>query len=623
MSELTVALGKSPPLPVADGKVLEHASTYITGNLAERLSQVDPWASLSMLWPPRLIGAAFERRLAAFFGAGMSLAAGAPSWGDLLTKSFQLHDDVLQDRDLGDDPLTLAQLAAEQVGYEKVQKILRDVMGSYSQPTTAHVLLATLRLPFYITTNYDALFEAAWASVFPKQPLAAVIVNDLDLSGGIDIPAIVSSGGSVLLKIHGCVKRDKEQLILTRRDYRTHYRANDQFFKLVRALLHEYHVLFLGFSHKDPEVSRLVEDVIYDYEKAVREAAKPPPLPPHFYSLQFDMRSHSPEVFAARGIVALKPPLIPTPTAGDARSTALATVLCDLDAAASYRLHETASIDALMRDCLSQLAGDINGALGDLSDFVGPAVDVVQGKGGTLWLQAAVTKLGPMAGQGVWLVDKEGIVVDYGLPSGLSKNAREEVLKHRATTQAKRPPPPNGRGWLDDRPYFRAAKTFQTPFVSDVFPSVFNGHGTVFLCQPLVDNGQFRGILFAAAQAGAWITPVTLAERCLDEQRQFVLVDSNGVLVVPTVGDHLGRIVPTESSGAAGAEDLSANVGFPYPRLLNLSRRDALVAHLANNIVPVSQDDDIMVLSADLKQYSVIAELPSSRLKLAVTRGIQ
>jgi hypothetical protein len=165
-----MALAKSPAIVVADEKVLEHSSTYVAGELAKRLDQVDPWASLSMLWPPRLVGAAVDRNLAGFFGAGMSLAAGAPSWSDLLTKYFQLSDDVLQDRDLGDDPLTLAQLAAEQVGYERVQQILREVMSGYSKPTTAHMLLASLHLPFYITTNYDTLFEEAWKSSVPKAP---------------------------------------------------------------------------------------------------------------------------------------------------------------------------------------------------------------------------------------------------------------------------------------------------------------------------------------------------------------------------------------------------------------------------------------------------------------------
>lgn len=622
MSVLTTVLRESPRSPVADDTVREHASKYVTGDLDRRLREDDPWASLSMLWPPRLIEASTHRKLAAFFGAGMSLAAGLPSWTDLLAKYFHLGDDLLQDRELGDDPLTLAQLAAEHVGYERVQQILREVMGSYSQPTTAHMLLASMQFPFYITTNYDALFESAWTSVFPKRQLAAVIVNDLDLSGGLDIPGIVNSGDSILLKIHGCVRRDSEQLILTRRDYRTHYRSNERFFELVRKLLHEYHVLFLGFSHKDPEVSRLVEDVIYSYEQAVRKAVKPSPNPPHFYSLQFDMHSHSPEVFAARGIVALKPPLVsPTPMA-DARSIALATALCDLDAAAAYGLHRSASLDTLMHECLERLALDIRRALRFLSESAGSAINAVGSVGDTDWMREAVTKLGPMAGQGVWLVNEEGIVVDYELPPGLSKEDRKKVLKERAE-QAKRRPPPNGLGWLDDRPYFRSAKTFQVPFLSDLSRSIFNGHGTIFLCNPLIEDGQFRGVLFSATQAGAWSTPVELAEQCLSGQRQFLLVDSNGVLVVPTVGDHENRIVPVGSAGAKGAEEPTANIGFPYSRLLELSRRDALVSHVANNIVPVSQDDDIMVLSADLKQYSVIAELPHSRLKLAVTKGIR
>ena len=621
MSQLTKTLNKSPAPGVVDQQVLEQATHYIQEELNKRLNQPNPWASLSMLWPPRLVGAVSERQLAGFFGAGMSLAAGLPSWADLLTRYFGLDDEVLEDRDLDDDPLTLAQLAAEQVGYERVQSILREEMGAYSQPTTGHLLLAALKLPFYITTNYDCLFESAWEVVFPDKPLNAVIVNDLDLATGVDIDNIVGAGGSVLLKIHGCVKRDSEQLILTRRDYRTHYRANEKFFRAVRDVLQKYHILFLGFSHKDPEVSRLVEDVIYDYERDLREAVTPAPQPPHFYSLQFDMRSHSPEVFAARGIVALKPPLVPM-SKGDARSIALATALCDLDAASTYKVHVTVSLDEAIQNALAAITKDIDEALKVLKGCEEDAIAATQDGAETAWLVEAVEKLDVMAGQGIWLVDDEGAVVDFAVPSGLERHAREQVLTERAMA-SKRPPPPNGLGWLDDRPYFRSAKTFQDPFVSDLSESIFNGHGTVFLCQPLIDNGQFRGLLFAAAQVGAWKAPIDLAEQALSESRQLILVDSNGILLVPTIGDHNGCIVPIGSKGADEAEEENANKGFQFSRLLELSRRDALVSHVANNIVPLSQDDDIRVLGADLKQYSVIAEVPRSRLKLAITHGIR
>ena len=44
------------------------------------------------------------------------------------------------------------------------------------------------------------------------------------------------------------------------------------------------HTLFLGFSHRDPEVSRIIEDVIFTAENK-----RPPSTIPGFYSLQFDI----------------------------------------------------------------------------------------------------------------------------------------------------------------------------------------------------------------------------------------------------------------------------------------------------------------------------------------------
>lgn len=622
MKELRRALGRSPLPTVADPSVLEHAGEYVKGEQRERLGQPDPWAALSMLWPPRLIGALVERKVAAFFGAGMSLAAGAPPWGKLLTEYFRLEDDIIQDRELGDDPLTLAQLAAERVGYERVQQILRETMGDYAQPTAGHVLLAAMKLPIYITTNYDDLFEKAWRDVFPGIDLA-VLTNDLNVPSSRDVMGRISSGETVLLKIHGCVKRTQEQLILTRRDYRTHYRANERFFDLVRAVLEKYHTLFLGFSHKDPEVSRLVEDVIYEYEKGLRSGEKTAAQAPHFYSLQFDMRKHIPEVFAARGLVALRPPPVPA-KAGDTRSIGLATALCDLASSAEENVQGPASLDGLMRTCLESIAHDVNRTLDTLKAFADPAIATTHRREGSGWLQDVVSRCGSsLAGQGVWLLDHEGDVLDFELPStGLKKDERKRMLAKRAPS-SKQPSSGSSLGWLGDRPYFRAAKTFRTPFVSDVSPSIFNGHGTVFLCLPLMENEAFRGLLFAVAQPGAWTTPVDLAERCLRKQRQLILVDSNGVLLVPTIGDHNDAIAPIRSNGAGDLEEPEGNVGFPYERLLELSRRDTLVSHVTKNIVPVSQDDDMFELAPDLTQYSVIAEVPRSRLKLAVTRGIQ
>jgi hypothetical protein len=56
--------------------------------------------------------------------------------------------------------------------------------------------------------------------------------------------------------------------------------------------------------------------------------------------------------------------------------------------------------------------------------------------------------------------------------------------------------------------------------------------------------------------------------------------------------------------------------------LLTLSRRDRLVDHLANNIVPLAQDDDLVSLGPELRQYSVVTEIQNTAWKLALSRAM-
>jgi hypothetical protein len=202
-----------------------------------------------------------------FFGAGVSLAAGFPSWHSLLTESFKLDANLVEDEDLKNDPLTLAELAGQVLGNERLQRQLREVFDAEKpypkSPTTNHFLLARLGCRVYVTTNYDALFEKAWPGV--RKEKLFVATNDTHIEEAIEIIEGKRSG-AVLFKIHGCVTKESEHLILTRRDYRHHYRANLKFFLTIIRLLRERHTLFVGFSHRDPEVSRLVDDAIHQFE---------------------------------------------------------------------------------------------------------------------------------------------------------------------------------------------------------------------------------------------------------------------------------------------------------------------------------------------------------------------
>lgn len=94
----------------------------------------------------------------------------------------------------------------------------------------------------------------------------------------------------------------------------------------------------------------------------------------------------------------------------------------------------------------------------------------------------------------------------------------------------------------------------------------------------------------------------------------FVLVDSNGIALLPP-NDELEMGDPPKLPAGEKNED---NQGFDFAALHRVSRRDQLVSSVWRNIVPLAQDDDVLILS-DLHYYSVISNLPETRWKLSLS----
>jgi SIR2-like domain len=588
---------------VKDPGVLVYLLEAIEKDLEPLQDDAEAWRKFSMLWPPRLVHAYRSRRLIPFFGAGVSIAAGLPSWTSLLRDNFGLGPEFLEDKDLEYDPLTLAELAAQHVGADKLQDTLHVRYGSAKVPTSAHLLACSLRCPIYITTNYDILFEEAWRRVNPGTHLH-VVTNDLDVDGLQFSEGELrrTSSDAILIKIHGSADRQDEQLVLTRRDYRHHYRSNAKLFDMLHRLLSADHVLFLGFSHRDPEVSRLVDDAIFDYEKRqVKFDELTPEVRPHFYSLQFSMLAHTPEVYAARGLVALRPPTLKR-DADDSRSTALSLALAELVVAGDRDTHAHVRLDDELNNSARHIGAPLQGALEALQGFEKQALhNLHDGAAPTDWLGTLRRRLEALASQGVWLLNDAGQVVAFDVPTGHNVASRRSAKS------------------FSQRPYFRQAKTYRRPFVSDTAKSVFNGRSTFFVCHPLMKGKAFAGLLFAASQTGSWDLPEKVARQYWDLGLSFVLVDSNGVALLPPRKEFL----PSGHPGPPGAEEPhSTNFGYPHDDLLSLSRRDFLVSQIARNIVPVGQDDDIATVASDLKIYSAITEVRNTAWKLCLARAI-
>lgn len=191
-----------------------------------------------------------------------------------------------------------------------------------------------------------------------------------------------------------------------------------------------------------------------------------------------------------------------------------------------------------------------------------------------------------------------------------------------ATSQAGRALPPGLKpesreiGSFSPRPYFRQAQMFRHDFVSDVFSSIYNDQATVFFCMPLGTPAHFAGLLFSAAHPGAW--PTMVETRDAASPYDFVIVDSNGVTIVPS----LREFAPRDPQKVPAGESPASNQGFVFAQAHELSRRDVHVAHVVQNIVPIGFDDDVHDVSADLRLYSMVAAVRGTRWKLALSKVV-
>ena len=339
-----------------------------------------------------------------------------------------------------------------------------------------------------------------------------------------------------------------------------------------------------------------MDDVIYRYEQE-KDSNN---VRPAFYSLQFDMKERTPEVFAARGIVALQPPLaLDAPRDFDYRAAGLAKALAELCGAMDSNAHNALKLDEELREYVDRLSAALNQAMGSLEESAAKIQSTSNDKSQIKQILVSLqTKLGPIAGQGVYLLSPNGDINDCALPPALTNPGRQTKV------------------FLADRFYVRQAKMFRKPFVSDSAESRFNKNSTVFFCHPIVAGSEYRGLLFAAAQIGAWSLPVDLCRKFRERHSDgsFVLVDSNGIALLPPEDRPKAGSSETIPAGENGDD----NIGFEQNELHRLSRRDRLISRIWRNIVPLKQDDDVQAFS-DLTMYSVVSEVKPANWKLALS----
>ena len=180
-------------------------------------------------------------------GAGVSIPAGLPTWGQLLEKLAKAGRVPIDEGFRRLTALDQAQyLSAERDG---IGKELASIISAARVPSLSHTFLASLGCREAVTTNYDRLYEKAVrmqrgrgnvATIMPWEPPQA--------------------GKPWILKMHGDVK-DPGSIVLTRQQFVRYDAETRPAGALLQTLLLTRHVLFVGASLNDDNVVRLAYEV--------------------------------------------------------------------------------------------------------------------------------------------------------------------------------------------------------------------------------------------------------------------------------------------------------------------------------------------------------------------------
>lgn len=181
-----------------------------------------------------------------FVGAGLSMQAGYPSWRQLVR---DMAEDIGLDASKEDDLAGVVQYFLNKAGKTRT-RLARAIgvhFGEEKPIPPVFRILSRLPLTRLWTTNYDTLLERAYRE---RRKLLDVKSRDKDVTSENPF------AHAFLYKMHGTVEHPGE-VVIAKSDYESYRRKHPGLLQLLTGHLISRHILFLGFSFTDPNLSYL------------------------------------------------------------------------------------------------------------------------------------------------------------------------------------------------------------------------------------------------------------------------------------------------------------------------------------------------------------------------------
>jgi len=190
-----------------------------------------------------------EGNAAVFAGAGLSIESGLVNWKELLR---EIAKDIGLDVDKESDLIAVAQYHKnERMSRGSINQEIICHLTKNSRINKKHILLSSLPIKWYWTTNYDNLIEQALEK---ENKCIDVKITQENLA--VNKP----KADVIIYKMHGDIHHP-DLAVVTKDDYETYNIKRVLFTTALRGDLVSKTFLFIGFSFEDPNLDYILSRI--------------------------------------------------------------------------------------------------------------------------------------------------------------------------------------------------------------------------------------------------------------------------------------------------------------------------------------------------------------------------